>query len=140
MPHRGHILNLKSRRQFSILGVKRLACFLQATRSSGSLHISFKLSPVHSFTSPNHCLAGLPRHLFPSTLPCKMVFVRVPFALIIRHNRLIFLFLVISSSVSYLPMSSATLFHVGRITLRICYVMHLQSRNELFLQVYVESP
>ena len=26
--------------------------FLQATRSSGSLHISFKLSPVHSFTPP----------------------------------------------------------------------------------------
>ena len=27
---------------------------------SGSLHISFKLSPVHSSTSSNHCLAGLP--------------------------------------------------------------------------------
>ena len=34
--------------------------FLQATLSSGSLHISFKLSPVHSFSRP-HC------HLAPST-------------------------------------------------------------------------
>ena len=42
--------------------------FLQASRSSGSLHISFQLSPVHSFTSSNHCLAGLPRDLLKKTL------------------------------------------------------------------------
>ena len=72
--------------------------FLQATRSSGSLHFSFQLSPVHSVTSSIHCLAGLPRDLFPqlklttwcllrfpSLSPCvqtyNMVFAKVPFAL-----------------------------------------------------------
>ena len=33
--------------------------FLQATQSSGSLHISFKLSPVHSFSRPHSPLAPL---------------------------------------------------------------------------------
>ena len=55
--------------------------FLQATWSSGSLHISIELSHVHSFISSSHCLADLPRDLFPSTLYCKIVFGRVPFAL-----------------------------------------------------------
>ena len=36
--------------------------FLQATRSSGSLHISFKLSPVHSFSSPHGPLAPSTSH------------------------------------------------------------------------------
>ena len=44
--------------------------------------ITFKLSPVHSFTSSSHCLAGLPLDLFLHTLPGKMVLVRIPFALI----------------------------------------------------------
>ena len=35
---------------------KRLTRFLQVTQSYGSLHISFQLSTVHSFTSSNHCL------------------------------------------------------------------------------------
>ena len=39
---------------FSVSETPRLTCFLQATRSSCSLHVSFKLSPVHSFTSSNH--------------------------------------------------------------------------------------
>ena len=63
--------------------------FLQATRSSGSLHISFQLSPVHSFSrphgplapstshsnsvlsilSPGHMVLWLPPHLIP-TQPC----------------------------------------------------------------------
>ena len=63
--------------------------FLQATRSSGSLHISFKLSPVHSFSrphghlapstshssstlsilSPGHTVLWLPPHLIPAQ-PC----------------------------------------------------------------------
>ena len=47
---------------------------LQAPQSSGSLHISSILSPVHSFTSFNPCLADLPRDRFPSSLSCKMVF------------------------------------------------------------------
>ena len=36
--------------------------FLQATRSSGSLHISFKLSPVHSFSRPHGPLASSTSH------------------------------------------------------------------------------
>ena len=36
--------------------------FLQATRSSGSLHISFKLSPVHSFSRPHGPLAPSTSH------------------------------------------------------------------------------
>ena len=47
-----------------------------ATRSSGSLHISFKLSPVHSFTSSNHCHAGLPLDLLPST--CQDYSMNIP--------------------------------------------------------------
>ena len=63
--------------------------FLQATRSSGSLHISFQLSPVHSFSrphgplapstshsssalsilSPAHTVLRLPPHLIPAQ-PC----------------------------------------------------------------------
>ena len=63
--------------------------FLQATRSSGSLHISFQLSPVHSFSgshgplapstphsssalsilSPGHTVLWLPPHLIPAQ-PC----------------------------------------------------------------------
>ena len=37
-------------------------CFLQATRSSGSLHISFQLSPVHSFSRPHGPLAPSTSH------------------------------------------------------------------------------
>ena len=37
-------------RLFSPSGATRLTCFLQAKRSSGSFHISFRLSPVHSLT------------------------------------------------------------------------------------------
>ena len=48
---------------------------LQTTRSSGSVHISFEPSPVHSFTLSNHGLAGLPIDLSPSNVPCKIVFV-----------------------------------------------------------------
>ena len=36
-----------------LIQAQRGPFFLQATRSSGS-HISFKLNPVHSFTSSNH--------------------------------------------------------------------------------------
>ena len=36
--------------------------FLQATRSSGSLHISFQLSPVHSFSRPHGPLAPSTSH------------------------------------------------------------------------------
>ena len=36
--------------------------FLQPTRSSGSLHISFKLSPVHSFSRPHGPLAPSTSH------------------------------------------------------------------------------
>ena len=36
--------------------------FLQAIRSSGSLHISFQLSPVHSFSRPHGPLASSPSH------------------------------------------------------------------------------
>ena len=63
--------------------------FLQATRSSGSLHLSFQLSPVHSFSrphgplapstshsssalsilSPGHTVLWLPPHLIPAQ-PC----------------------------------------------------------------------
>ena len=63
--------------------------FLQATQSSGSLHISFQLSPVHSFSrphgplapsashsssalsilSPGHTVLWLPPHLIPAQ-PC----------------------------------------------------------------------
>ena len=41
--------------------------FLQATLSSGSLHVSFRLSPVHSFSRPHGPLA--PSHLIPAQ-PC----------------------------------------------------------------------
>ena len=37
-------------------------CFLQATRSSGSLHISFKLSPVHAFSRPHGPVAPSTSH------------------------------------------------------------------------------
>ena len=72
--------------------------FLQATRSSGSLHISFKFSPVHSFSRPPGPLApstshsssaqSIPLHrpstvllafliiFSPSTYACKIVFPR----------------------------------------------------------------
>ena len=46
--------------------------FLQATRSSGSLHISIELSPVNSFTSSNHCNAGQPRDLSPQLYPARL--------------------------------------------------------------------
>ena len=36
--------------------------FLQATRSSGSLHVSFQLSPVHSFSRPHGSLAPSTSH------------------------------------------------------------------------------
>ena len=55
------------------LPVHLIQAFLQTTQSSGtqssgSLYISFKLIPVLSFTSSNHCLAGVPRHFFYSQL------------------------------------------------------------------------
>ena len=68
-------LNIECHRLFL-----RRTRFLQCTWSSGSRHVSFELSPVHSFTSSNHSLCCLPRDLSPSNLPCQMVFVRVPFA------------------------------------------------------------
>ena len=43
-------LILTPNRQFSPLEATRLTRFLQAKRSSGSLHISFELSPLHSFS------------------------------------------------------------------------------------------
>ena len=52
---------------FSLLvggGATQLTRFLQVTRSSGPLHISFELIAVHPFISSNHCLAGLPRDPF----------------------------------------------------------------------------
>ena len=55
-------------RLFSPLEATRLTHFLQVTRSSGSLHISFELSPVHSFTlSYTSLLAQLSFYLI--TLP-----------------------------------------------------------------------
>ena len=73
----------------SVHWVAWLVCFLQSTRSSGSLHISFQLSPVHSFSrphgplapstshsssalsilSPDHTVLWLPPHLIPAQ-PC----------------------------------------------------------------------
>ena len=50
--------------------------FLQATRPSGSLHISLECNLPHSFTSSNHCLDGFLLIsfflLFLPTSPCKM--------------------------------------------------------------------
>ena len=52
----------------------------------GFCHMSFKVRSVHSCTSSNHCPAGLPRGVFPSTLPCRMLFARVPFPFTIGPN------------------------------------------------------
>ena len=71
-----------------LIPVQPCPFFLQATRSSGFLHISFKLSPVHSFSrphrplasstshssalsilSPGHTVLWLPPHLIPAQ-PC----------------------------------------------------------------------
>ena len=68
---------------------------------------SINLSPVHSSTPSNHCLAGLPRDLFPSALPGKMVFARVPFDVTTCPHHLSFL--TISCGVSYFRMCSAIL-------------------------------
>ena len=88
----------------------RLTCFLQDARSSGSLHISFKLGSVHSFTSSNRSLAGLFREFSPSGFPCEMVFV----GFLRFHccpNDLTFLFF--SSGVSYFPVCPATLLGIS---------------------------
>ena len=100
-PHieKNHIYNLEWQAIPSV-GTARLIRFLLATRSSGSFHISFKLSPVHSFMSSNHCFASLTRDLFTSTLLCKMVFASVPFAITTCPNHLNFLFITISCSMS----------------------------------------
>ena len=63
----------------SVCEATRLTRFIQTTRSSGSLHIPFKLGPVHSSTSSNHCLPGLPRDLSSSTLPWKIASAMIPF-------------------------------------------------------------
>ena len=63
----------------------------QAIRSYVSLHISFELSPVHSFTWFNHCLAGLPRAHVHKTFPRNMIFGSVPFACTTCPNHLSFL-------------------------------------------------
>ena len=104
----------------------RLTHFLQAKRSSGSLDICFELSPVHSFTSSNHCLAGLPCDLLTSTLPCNMVlFARVPFALTTCHIiHLTFLFCRSPACIVYrvLPnvfYNSPVYLHVGRMHARV---------------------
>ena len=57
---------------------------------------------------------------FPSHLPCKMFFVWVPFALTTWPNQLTVLFLTIPSSMSYLPMCSATLLFIS--TVGVCLV------------------
>ena len=85
----------------------RLTCCLQASRSSAlSLRISFELSPVHSFTSSNHLRAFL--LIFPLYRTLQD---GVPFALsrVTCPNNISFLFLTISSGVSYFPMCSPTL-------------------------------
>ena len=114
-------LNIARHRQ----SATRLTCCLQASRSSAcSLHISFQLSPVHSFTSSNHLQAFL--LIFP--LNCTLQD-GVPFALsrvTTCSNNLNFLFLTISSSVSYFPMCSPTLLCMstlhGRHSMRV--IMH----------------
>ena len=45
-----------------LIQVQPYTFFLQATRSSGSLHISFKFSPIHSFSSPHGPLAPSTSH------------------------------------------------------------------------------
>ena len=64
------ILNLESHGLFN---TTRPTQCLQATRSAGSLHISFKLTTVCFFTSSNHCLAALPRDIFPSTFNVSII-------------------------------------------------------------------
>ena len=67
------------------IGATLQTCFLQGTRSSGSLHnphIILSLAPSIPLHSSNH---GLPRELFPLRLPCRMVFARVPFAITSHH-------------------------------------------------------
>ncbi len=78
-------------------GTPQLPNFIQATRSSGSLHISFQLSPVHSFSrphrplapstshsssalsilSPGHMVLWLPPHLIQAQ-PCLFLYVIQP--------------------------------------------------------------
>ena len=77
--------------------------FIQTSRSSGSLHISFKLTPAHPYTSSNHYRADLPRDPLTSYLACNMAFVRVPFNLTTWLNHMTFLLLTNSNSVSTLP-------------------------------------
>ena len=116
---------------FSPLEATRLTHFLQATRSSGSLHISLKLSPAHSFTLYNLCLAGLPCDLIPSTLPCRIVFARVAFVCItclssdlslINHlqQRVILSNVLCTSSVDLhvgrMLMKNPLLFYTGRVS------------------------
>ena len=71
----------------------RISIIYSQVLISGSLHISLELSPVHSFTSFNHCLkCCFPRDIFQSTLSCEMVLARVPFALTTCPNHLSFSF------------------------------------------------
>ena len=51
-----------------LLEFNPLGATLSLGRSSGSVRITFKSSPVHSLTSSDHCIAS-PRGLFPSILP-----------------------------------------------------------------------
>ena len=79
---------------------------LQATRSSGSLHISFELSPAHSFTSSNVPNTILVASLVifspqPRLHPVRLCLPWVPVALTACPNHLTLLLLTTSSIVSY---------------------------------------
>ena len=106
-------------------GATRLVRFLQITRSSGYINISFNLSRVYSFSSSNHCFAGIPRdHFLSAFYPvrwCSMV----RFALVTSPN----LFSAISYSVS-------CVLHISCVSprrWRLGCVVHLQQSSVLIV-------
>ena len=105
-------LNIDSSRLFSPLRTTTQTRVILIARSSCTYLILFQLNPVHSFISSNHCLAGLLRDISPSSFPCNVMFAMVPFALTTCPNRLIFLCLTISNSVSYFPVCSGSLLFI----------------------------
>ena len=75
---------------------------MHATRSSGSLHISFEINPVHSFISSNcrlvHVSSDFPSHLHRKAVVCQGSF---PLTIMLKPSDLPLL--TISSSMHILP-------------------------------------
>ena len=103
----------------SLLRVPILGCWgttmdvvttlLHLCRSCADACESAKLRPVHSWMLQAHRFLGLPRFLFPSTVPCRMVLLS-PELLVTWPYHFIFLALTVDSRQSCSPISCTILF------------------------------